>query len=269
MGVGDGLLSRRDSLRGLAVARLRRQAHCSSYGITASSQDPGRGCQQSSFFRRFMVAVLLHAQHRAAGIIVAWLTQGERRYLHENTNNASSEIRRQTATACRLVVLLLPLTQCARCGTLRAMTLPTANIDTVVRLRGHHLLCLFGYQGMGYSEEFIAGMSAVVRRLRQPDTRVEIVAGPDDICAACPKRENERCRRSTEHARDNAVLAAVKLPIGHIDNAAVLFATVAACITPERQAILCDGCSWQALGLCAEGLRQGVIARTWEDNNGK
>lgn len=145
------------------------------------------------------------------------------------------------------------------------MTSPRESCHSVIRLRGHHLLCLFGFKGLGYDDDFIAGMAAVVRRLRQPGARVEIVAGPDDICAACPHAGRERCQRREAHPRDAATLAALGLPIGYLDDAATLFADITARITPERLDILCAGCSWQALGLCAEGIRRGAIALAWDD----
>lgn len=42
-------------------------------------------------------------------------------------------------------------------------------------LRPRHLLCTQGYEGRGYSEEFVCNMTAVVRRIRtEPDKRVKI-----------------------------------------------------------------------------------------------
>jgi hypothetical protein len=58
----------------------------------------------------------------------------------------------------------------------------------VIKLRPHHLLCTQTFVGSGYNAEFIANMSVITDRLRQdPSAVVEIVFGPDDICAKCPQ----------------------------------------------------------------------------------
>lgn len=134
-----------------------------------------------------------------------------------------------------------------------------------MRLRGHHLLCVFGFQGMGYDSAHAEGMAAVVRRVRAPRARVSIVAGPDDICAACPHREREGCA-SSELARDRAALSALGMQVGDAEDARLLFAGVAARITPASLAALCAGCCWYEQGLCVAGLAAGRIAAGWEED---
>ena len=62
----------------------------------------------------------------------------------------------------------------------------------MIKLRPHHLLCTQGYGGKGYSDEFVANMTAITNQLRgQSDCKVQIVFGSDDICACCPKKRGE------------------------------------------------------------------------------
>jgi hypothetical protein len=53
-----------------------------------------------------------------------------------------------------------------------------------LRLRGHHLLCLLGYQGMvGYSADFTANMTKVHQTLQeQPESLVTLIEALT-ICA--------------------------------------------------------------------------------------
>lgn len=132
-----------------------------------------------------------------------------------------------------------------------------------IRLRGHHLLCVFGFRGLGYDETFIANMAAVVRALRHPDARIEIVTGRDAICAACP-RGTDRCVQ-TDGRRDQPVLAALGIAPGHIGTAVQMVHLVTERITPDVLASLCAGCSWYPLGVCTEGLLAGRLAAGWED----
>ncbi|WJH32930.1 DUF1284 domain-containing protein [Paenibacillus sp. CC-CFT747] len=83
-----------------------------------------------------------------------------------------------------------------------------------VKLRGHHLLCLLGYRGMGYSAEFCANMTSIYERLRQqPEQSVELVEGPDEICRAYPEDKTNHCR-GTVGNRDREVLLRLGLAPG-------------------------------------------------------
>ena len=64
------------------------------------------------------------------------------------------------------------------------------------KLRGHHLICLNFFSGEGYSEDFIRNIYEVIEK-----DRVEIVAGPDDVCAKCPYLKNMKCA-SNEYSNE-------------------------------------------------------------------
>ena len=58
----------------------------------------------------------------------------------------------------------------------------------MIRIRPHHLLCIRGFKGKGYSEDFVDNMRQVITELyTNPTCSVEITDGTDDICRACPK----------------------------------------------------------------------------------
>lgn len=52
-----------------------------------------------------------------------------------------------------------------------------------IQLRPHHLLCMLTFIGKGYSPTFVANLEQVVRRIATGVETVQIVVGPDDICA--------------------------------------------------------------------------------------
>ncbi|WP_370676139.1 DUF1284 domain-containing protein [Pleomorphomonas sp. PLEO] len=84
----------------------------------------------------------------------------------------------------------------------------------IVRLRGHHLLCLLTYKGIGYSPEFVSGMTVIADRLVAGAT-AEIVEGPDDICAPlCRLEENPHCHELTVPERDRRALSLVAGVLG-------------------------------------------------------
>ena len=61
-------------------------------------------------------------------------------------------------------------------------------------LRGHHLLCLKGFQGYGYDENFTRNMTEVNNLRKHPETTIRITNTPDDICKACPNLVNGLCK---------------------------------------------------------------------------
>ena len=61
-----------------------------------------------------------------------------------------------------------------------------------MELRAHHLLCIEGYHGVGYSKEFVDNMNKVVDRLEDnPSEKVIIVSKCDTLCKVCPGKTKE------------------------------------------------------------------------------
>lgn len=86
--------------------------------------------------------------------------------------------------------------------------------DETVRLRGHHLLCLLTYKGMGYSPEFVTGMTAIAERL-MAGAIAEIIDGADDICTPlCRAEERPHCHEATVPERDQRALSLVAGVLG-------------------------------------------------------
>ena len=61
-------------------------------------------------------------------------------------------------------------------------------------LRGHHLLCLKGFQGYGYDEEFTRNITEINFKRKQPETTVFLTDSADDICQSCPNLVDGVCR---------------------------------------------------------------------------
>jgi hypothetical protein len=128
-------------------------------------------------------------------------------------------------------------------------------------LRGHHLLCVHGFQGMGYSPEFIEKMAEIVERIRDPeqDFPIQVVRGFDDTCLACPNKGSERCEASPdseEHVQflDSNVLRHLGLQEGGVYLKSELLERTRQKVEPDDLAHLCEGCSWYSYGVCREGI---------------
>ena len=127
-----------------------------------------------------------------------------------------------------------------------------------MHLRAHHLLCLLGFRGMGYSPQFVENLSAVVRNLGgAPDTAVVLVEGADAVCAACPHLDTEGrdCAHGTgPRGKDQAVLAHLGARAGESRPWSEWQRRVAAAFDAGAQERVCGGCRWLSLGYCREGL---------------
>lgn len=127
----------------------------------------------------------------------------------------------------------------------------------MIRLRGHHLLCLLGYRGMGYSPDFCTNMTAIYERLReQPQTRVVLVEGPDDICAAYPKDKPPHCEETSVAHRDSRVLEKLGLRVGREMSWADVCGAVDETMEAGDIGRICVGCPWEPYGVCEDGVQR-------------
>jgi hypothetical protein len=129
-----------------------------------------------------------------------------------------------------------------------------------LKVRGHHVLCTLGFRGLGYSAAFVANMRRIVDALlAEPSPTVELVAGPDAVCSACPHLTETGCARKEDaeariRAKDRAVLAALRAEEGASLAAAELRSRVAQRVSVATLEAFCRRCSWWGYGYCAEGL---------------
>lgn len=130
-----------------------------------------------------------------------------------------------------------------------------------VRLRGHHLLCVHGFRGMGYSPEFVRKMHDIVERIRDTsqDFPIEVVRDFDVTCLVCPNKGDEKCEAnegSDEHVKtmDRDVISHLGLQENHTYLKSELVALTRQKVVPADLDRLCAGCSWLSYGVCKEGI---------------
>lgn len=77
-----------------------------------------------------------------------------------------------------------------------------------VRLRAHHLLCMLTFIGKGYTPEFTENYRRIAARLSDGEA-IEVVTGPDDICAPLAGLPEEHCLQDSVIYRDEKAAIAV------------------------------------------------------------
>lgn len=129
-----------------------------------------------------------------------------------------------------------------------------------VKLRAHHLLCLIGFRGLGYSPAFAEAMGRVLREF-QSDLNIPLmlVTECDLLCAACPHRQEGECRKSDGaaariEAKDSNILIKLGYRVNELTTPAEAWQRVKANISVEELNAMCSRCDWLSLGYCREGL---------------
>ncbi|MED4015113.1 DUF1284 domain-containing protein [Sutcliffiella cohnii] len=125
------------------------------------------------------------------------------------------------------------------------------------RLRGHHLFCLLGYRGMGYSKEYVENMTKLHQTLRNdPDTWIQIVKGPDQLCEKYPNTGEYHCKDKTIYERDAAILEKMDLKIGQMLKWKDIEFRIRQHVVPTDIQTVCESCSWRTYGVCEEGVQE-------------
>ncbi|TDQ83126.1 hypothetical protein A8950_1411 [Dongia mobilis] len=81
-----------------------------------------------------------------------------------------------------------------------------------VRLRAHHLLCMLTYVGRGYSAAFTENFDRICERLGRGE-EIELVEGPDDVCAPLLCTADPHCHEASVVARDRLAADAAALQL--------------------------------------------------------
>ena len=129
------------------------------------------------------------------------------------------------------------------------MEIYSAKVLTM-RIRAHHLLCIQGFQGRGYSKDFIDNMRTVIKKIKL-EPEIEIIDSGDVICSSCPHNENGRCQKKPNSVQrvKNMDLQVLK-KIGLNKGAKVKTKNIFSLVNKKFKYIsdtkeICDDCEWK------------------------
>lgn len=150
---------------------------------------------------------------------------------------------------------------CKSSATVRELPLLKTNPAVTLRLRGHTLLCLQGFRGLGYSPSFVENLSTVHRTLATgPETLVQVVDAPDVVCGACPHEAGAGCTLNGDgteagmQAQDRAVLALLGLQPDDQLRWGEILDRIGRFIEGGDLPTICGQCRWLSLGYCRDGI---------------
>ncbi|RST76133.1 DUF1284 domain-containing protein [Siminovitchia acidinfaciens] len=125
------------------------------------------------------------------------------------------------------------------------------------KLRGHHIFCLLGYRGMGYSKEYVNNMTRLHQTLRvNPKTLIQIVKGPDQLCEKYPNSGEYHCLDNSIYERDSVFLEKLGLKVGQLLHWEEIEARIRKYVLPSDIHAVCETCSWRLYGVCEEGVQE-------------
>ena len=119
-----------------------------------------------------------------------------------------------------------------------------------VRLRAHHLLCMLTFVGEGYTPAFIANYQRIAARLSAGE-EIEVVSGPDDICAPLLQDPSAHCFSPGPARRDEAAAETIgsllRMTVGQgvrISPDERLLRRLRLRFAMEEFKSACEGCEW-------------------------
>ncbi|HCM40222.1 MAG: hypothetical protein A2Z97_02840 [Bdellovibrionales bacterium GWB1_52_6] len=128
-----------------------------------------------------------------------------------------------------------------------------------LKFRAHHFLCALGFQGKGYSPDFVDNFQQKVDLLKDevhgPAQELEIVEGLDAICEKCPNQDGAHCGSEHKVLRlDQGHAEALGVTNGQIVTWAEMKKRLAERMTLEKFEVVCAPCAWKSLGACRAAL---------------
>ncbi len=126
----------------------------------------------------------------------------------------------------------------------------------MIDIRPHHLLCIHGFRGKGYSQEFVESMTSIIKGIKENQAaQLNIINHTDAICRKCPNKIDENVCTTQENiaSLDSQVVKALELKEGVYSYTEIL-EIIKNKLTEEKFETICSKCEWYSLGYCKEGL---------------
>lgn len=115
-------------------------------------------------------------------------------------------------------------------------------------IRAHHGLCTLFFRGFGYDDNFSRNMEAVIRQL-QKNPQIIVSKEPDDICRACPHKDEKQCQAFLKVENyDRRVLDFCQLtPESELSWEQFRSRVLETILLPGHRRNVCGDCEWNHL----------------------
>lgn len=118
-----------------------------------------------------------------------------------------------------------------------------------IRIRAHHLLCMQGFQGLGYSQEFTQNMAQIIGEIiKNPSSFIKVTAEADSICECCPHNFQGICNKESTSNNiktvDSIILEKLDLEEGSVISS-LSITSLTMNLSRHTVQKLCENCSWR------------------------
>lgn len=123
----------------------------------------------------------------------------------------------------------------------------------MIKIRPHHINCIYFYKGLGYSEEFVKGMDTVVELLKNHDNiEIKLVSNCDAICEKCPNKIEEKICITNDMVKklDELTLKEYGLKVGNIYKFSYIKENIYKNYSKEKFERICKDCQWHKNKVC-------------------
>ena len=130
------------------------------------------------------------------------------------------------------------------------------------KIRPHHLMCILGFRGLGYNENFTINMTNIVKDLRSNPNAIIIVSPEaDDICVTCPHNNKGICVKKPNSEEivqnlDSEYIKLIQIPLRVPISINDAWKNIVSSVSLETMENICKECEWWSDGYCSEGLRE-------------
>lgn len=128
--------------------------------------------------------------------------------------------------------------------------------NSYLKIRPHHINCIFFYQGLGYDEKFTKHMNNIIFTLRtNPNTKIMLVANCDYICSNCPNKMDDICK-SEYHINilDKNTIDIYALKINSFYSFNEIIEKIYKVYNEDKFNMICSTCEWYKQGTCSKDI---------------
>lgn len=123
--------------------------------------------------------------------------------------------------------------------------------------RSHHFLCTLGFEGKGYSPDFVKNYTDVKEALQNnEELPIRVTPQLDSVCVACPHHREDGCETEEKiRALDDRHSRVLRLSPGDVLTWAEAKRRIKEYMTLAAFHEACQGCQWKSLGICEKALK--------------
>jgi hypothetical protein len=121
-------------------------------------------------------------------------------------------------------------------------------------------LCTVGFQGMGYSTDFVENLQSISDQLQGEDgdkVEIEVVEESDSICEPCPHRRGNACvTQSKINLLDQAHAKVLGIKVGDRITWGEVKERIRQRMSVSTHLEICQGCEWLEHQVCRQALQK-------------